>query len=283
MPNHVHNELTFEGKSKDIQRAIKSLIGANGLVNFNSIIPMPPSLNINDESTSESLAYALEGKQPPYSHRTPQELIDHIKANTSDAEFAKAIKTAKIRIANTKKYGYATWYGWSNAYWGTKWNAYDQSWTDDLNEALPKYKYNRKRKDKKATAYLKRLMKKRLQRWFDQNPDDVKDFYITFNTAWTCPEPIYERLALNHPDVLIKVRYADEDTGSNCGEFNLKGGYVAYSNIAPRYSEMTPEMKRKWTQFAIELRYGDVDPKEFGHDENWNYVGEDDESEGEPE
>lgn len=277
MPNHVHNELTFEGKPKRIQQVIKSLIGANGLVNFNSIIPMPPSLNINDESMSESLAYALEGKQSPYGHRTPQELIDHIKSKTSDAEFAKAIKTAKIRIANTKKYGYATWYGWSNAYWGTKWNAYDQSWTDDLNEALPKYKYNRKRKDKKATAYLKRLMKKRLQRWFDQNPDDVKDFYITFNTAWTCPEPIFEKLALNNPDVLIKVRYADEDTGSNCGEFNLKGGHEVYANIAPSYSEMTPEMKRKWTQFAIELRYGDVDPKEFGYDENWNYVGEDDE------
>ena len=29
-------------------------------------------------------------------------------------------------LSNLEKYGYPTWYEWSIATWGTKWNAYDQ-------------------------------------------------------------------------------------------------------------------------------------------------------------
>jgi hypothetical protein len=40
---------------------------------------------------------------------------------------------------------------------------------------------------------------------------------FVFSTAWTAPEPIYQKLAeILHKDMDIK--YADEDLGSNCGK-----------------------------------------------------------------
>ena len=36
----------------------------------------------------------------------------------------KAINLAKKYLANISKYGHDTWYNWSYANWGTKWNAY---------------------------------------------------------------------------------------------------------------------------------------------------------------
>ena len=36
------------------------------------------------------------------------------------------MQEGRLAIENLKKYGHKDWYGWSNANWGTKWNAYDQ-------------------------------------------------------------------------------------------------------------------------------------------------------------
>lgn len=41
---------------------------------------------------------------------------------------------------------------------------------------------------------------------------------VVFDTAWSAPHPILRRLAKCFPDVRITHRWADEDTGYNCGE-----------------------------------------------------------------
>ena len=51
-----------------------------------------------------------------------------------------------------------------------------------------------------------------------------KDNVFTFDTAWSTPFLVIERLSQIFPDVLIKVKYADEDIGSNCGWYDLKNG-----------------------------------------------------------
>lgn len=43
------------------------------------------------------------------------------------------------------------------------------------------------------------------------------DNIVTFETAWSCPFPIFERLSEMFPDVQFEVAFADEDIGSNCG------------------------------------------------------------------
>jgi hypothetical protein len=58
---------------------------------------------------------------------------------------------------------------------------------------------------------------------------------LSFQTAWSLPEPVLVKLSEMFPDVRISVVYADEDIGSNCGEFQLQDGnienYIEYDGI----------------------------------------------------
>lgn len=49
---------------------------------------------------------------------------------------------------------------------------------------------------------------------------------LEFQTAWSTPVPIFEALSKIFPNVIINVRYADEDIGSNCGSYELKNGKI---------------------------------------------------------
>ncbi len=52
--------------------------------------------------------------------------------------------------------------------------------------------------------------------------------YVTFNTAWSSPVPIYKKLTELFPDVSFEVTYADEDLGNNCGviTWNQREGFI---------------------------------------------------------
>lgn len=85
----------------------------------------------------------------------------------------------------------------------------------------------------------------------EANPDVGK---VTFETAWSCPLPVIESLSKKFPTEEIKVRFADEDIGSNCGEFALLAGEYTMQNIAPSWREMTHEQQQKWCAFAYEVK-----------------------------
>lgn len=76
----------------------------------------------------------------------------------------------------------------------------------------------------------------------------------SFNTAWACPEGVLVKLSERFPEAEIKVTFADEDVGSNCGTFTLKDGQPIESDIAPSWSEMTDEQKAKWKAFAYQVK-----------------------------
>jgi hypothetical protein len=52
---------------------------------------------------------------------------------------------------------------------------------------------------------------------YDSCPVDPDDTSITFNTAWSAPHPVIEKLAEMYPDVIITHKWADEDWGNNTG------------------------------------------------------------------
>lgn len=77
---------------------------------------------------------------------------------------------------------------------------------------------------------------------------------LSFDTAWSCPIPVLTELSKLHPGEEITVRFADEDTGSNCGTVKLKDGEVVSSDVAGRWNEMSEQDQKKWEAFARDLK-----------------------------
>lgn len=80
--------------------------------------------------------------------------------------------------------GVICWRPWSIDNWGTKWNAYSTSLESGENGLTE----------------------------------------LRFDTAWSHPYPVLEKLSEMFPNVLIQVSYADEDLGYNIGQYAIKNG-----------------------------------------------------------
>ncbi len=53
---------------------------------------------------------------------------------------------------------------------------------------------------------------------------------IYFDTAWSTPQPIFEKLAELLPNDRFVAEYADEDLGSNCGSYTNEGGILIWES-----------------------------------------------------
>ena len=102
----------------------------------------------------------------------------------------------------------------------------------------------------------------------------IESDQVTFQTAWSHPLPVMVALSKLFPNEELAIQYADEDTGSNCGFFTLKGGETISENIAPDYNKQGAEEKKRWTRFAFELCNKGCDPAEYGYDSDWNFIEE---------
>jgi len=60
---------------------------------------------------------------------------------------------------------------------------------------------------------------------------EVNGDEIVFQTAWSCPDGVLIALSQKYPEVEFSIRFADEDFGSNVGEFGLLNGEETWSNI----------------------------------------------------
>lgn len=96
MPNWAFNKVVVRGPETDVEAAINGILN-EGDVDFNKIIPMPEH-------------------QP-----------DLLAPNPFWAKGDMALELNEI-------FGSRTWYDWSIANWGTKWNASDTSISDNLVE-----------------------------------------------------------------------------------------------------------------------------------------------------
>ena len=90
-------------------------------------------------------------------------------------------------------HGSNNWYDWSVGNWGTKWNA--------GNTQL----YSDKIRVNKGVAVLE----------------------FSFDTAWSLPEPVYEKLAEMYPDLSITVSF-DEESGEFAGELEMTAGEMKH-------------------------------------------------------
>lgn len=103
-------------------------------------------------------------------------------------------------------------------------------------------------------------------KWNALEPSVISENCIEFDTAWNSVISLIEKLSAIFPDVVFEYKYADEDTGCNCGYGTIKNGV----------SEMVfPEKcSREAYELAFELR---PDYAKYYSLEDGNYVSKEDE------
>lgn len=184
MPNITTNTVKMEG----IRHL--PLFDEDGNFDFNKIIPMPPSLDIESGSVTdqaivcyltekgtisvEDLDYKKTGLLVKLLKSYFKESLDIAKEISIEINKISSIgkkndlyKKGEIYVSNYLHYGATTWYDWCCEHWGTKWNAGDTCIFDD---------------------------------------DEV-----SFETAWCAPIPVIKKLSEMYPNKRIKMTSRDED------------------------------------------------------------------------
>lgn len=89
---------------------------------------------------------------------------------------------------------------------------------------------------------------------------------VIFDTAWSFPEPVAQKLATIFPDIEILWYWADEDTGCNTGKAHLKNGecwtYSPENNSMKAYEiyfDLRPENREDYELVDGEYRYKEED------------------------
>ena len=181
MPNWVQNEIIFENASDEkVAALIRELKLATEsderAFDFNKIIPMPESLNIESgSSTDRAIAYYVTERltipveqtnlkdlvHNSFSDDWATEVVSRIKKYIDEGgtdDWDKVYEAGKQYMYNREHYGCYTWYEWCCRHWGTKWNACEPDWSLD-------------------------------------------DGMLVFQTAWSAPFPVIEALAQKYPDL----------------------------------------------------------------------------------
>lgn len=83
---------------------------------------------------------------------------------------------------------------------------------------------------------------------FDEYSKYDKEF--SFQTAWSQPVPIIEKLSTMFPEVEFEVNYADEDIGNNLGHYKIKNGQKTWEHQFRGYVSVDDEKEL----FARRLR-----------------------------
>ena len=137
MPNYITNTVCMKGIEN------LPLYDADGNFDFNKIIPMPKELDIEEGSLGDrNLMYYLSkkgtvspdhftGKRKDIAKKLLADMFGFHPVSMCFKRMKETIKSGsipdyedgKLRVSNFMKYGHATWYGWCNKNWNTKWNA----------------------------------------------------------------------------------------------------------------------------------------------------------------
>ena len=245
MPNHVRNIIRIEAEPdrvKEILAAIQYDDLGPGSIDFNKLVPMPATLEIEKGSrTDRSIKLYLTAINPavPY-YGSPEdkvsageftrlrELFNKSRWNNYGAamtaeEVAKALDSmmkykepmedlfglAKQALGNIEQYGHMDWYDWSCEHWGTKWNAYDCSFDGDSE--------------------------------------------LSFSTAWSAAHPIVKQLSSQYPELPFEHSWADEDYGCNLGRCEYLGGELIDEYLPDHCSKEAYEMAAEvWASDPLE-------------------------------
>ena len=169
---------------------------SSGSFDFNSVIPMPPELEMEESSAVTTGHDALFGDwtgpakywtwkeaAAKLGHPFPLESREQLLACIRSLDCAEMyLAPARQYQENIEKHGFGSWYGWCKKHWGSKWNAEDSS--------------------------------------VEAGPDQLA---VRFTAASAFPKPLVAALSKKWPALEIRVQYADEHLRWG-GDYVLKAG-----------------------------------------------------------
>ena len=217
MPNHVINNVTVTGDAEMLRDMLESIkVDGEGLgsVDFGKIIPMPDSMNIESGSNTDKglkaytdfmFIYTLAGTRDDVDLDRIPKKSEEAFLNARPDVTPAQWELGKTAYRNQSKYGAPTWYEWSIQNWGTKWNAYNSL------ECVP--------------------------------GGDTTE--LCFQTAWSPPQPVLQRLSEQYPELAFSHAWADEDIGFNCGIVEYKNGEIT-SEYLPQGDEAVSFACEQW-------------------------------------
>lgn len=165
MPNWTDNRLTITGPAHHVAHVLSSIKGSDDKpIDFHKIIPMP---DVVRHTGMGARTFNVDGEE-----KTLRTWYEYQSWDEAMPAMETAIRplTAEEE-SQLKEIGYSNWYDWSNAKWGTKWNAGD----GDVEQLSPEH------------------------------------VEITFRTAWSPPEPIIDALRQKYPHCKFELGYRLED------------------------------------------------------------------------
>lgn len=199
MPNWTSNVIKTNDPS-----IIPSFLTDEGDFDFNKLIPMPESLNVESGSrTDQAIAYYVTERftipvwqtnlnqliSNSFSRNWAYDVVERLKEGILIGrikDLDELYELGKQYLFNKENYGCYTWYEWCSEHWGTKWNACDTGF------------------------------------------DKADPTSVSFNTAWCAPEPIFRVMCNTFPAAEISFYCEDE-----CGwviECENKGGELVVTN-----------------------------------------------------
>ena len=255
MPNHVTNRIQFTGDQRRIEQIyedIKNDKEGLGSIDFNKVIPMPEELNsdstrmdypnaisfyltmvnpanptlpgydkIDDDEFNEQYTAVLNfAGSPLFFGRITDRLSDeeltelHNRPNFNLYELFMLGKDYTEKII---KYGAPDWWCWRNEHWDTKWNAYNFGLMAANYEDINTY-----------------------------------DNTIEFDTAWSAPFPIYQKISENYPDVTLDCFWCEEFFGSNVGKATYSNGQQTSINYPDSDSKEAYELAAEFHDIGLE-------------------------------
>lgn len=223
MPNWCFNALYVDNE-KTLEALEERFADEKGELDFNKIIPMPESLDVEcGSSNAGDMYYYLsdhlqlsvdEVRMIPDSKLIENEYATDASKNrdnlkhlcgqmTERAEKGeiteKNYEAGRTLIDNYHKYGAITWFQWCNEHWGTKWNSSSTCWEGE---------------------------------------------FVSFDTAWDAPVPVLEKLQELFPEDTFLIYSDNKDGTSNI--YQTMSGKIRLVCKRERLEEYNEETGKDW-------------------------------------
>lgn len=257
MPNWVQNEIYLHGEEKDIKKVLELVKSEDSEFDFEKLVPMPKTLHLPAGGKDDlSIQYAIS-KMPKAKQAEVKVALTNAKCDFHGNYFRKIygrIFTTEEFEESAKEFIEERAKGNIDRWDTTDYKGLGIKTLEDL-----------------GNMYIHNILTYGCDTWYDWcceywgtkwkacEPYVGKN-YISFQTAWSVPDPIFEAFAYlcDEYNVTFEGEYADEDTGHNTGHISSDNGITEYEDNSPEALKAYVEL---WGESEC-----------IGEDENGNFI-----------